>query len=45
MWMPAAMGMHWVGDLMLECEVEVQGEDGALDARSGRRGQAFSLYL
>ena len=27
---PAAMGMHWVGDLMLECEVEIKGEDGAL---------------
>ncbi len=26
----AAMGMHWVGDLMVECEVEVKGEDGAL---------------
>ena len=26
----AAMGMHWVGDLMLDCEVEVQSDRGEL---------------
>ena len=26
----AALGMHWVGDLMLECEAEVKSESGEL---------------
>ena len=41
---PDKLGVHWVGDLMVEADVDVQASQGRAAARSRRRRQAFHLH-
>ena len=36
------LGLHWVGDLMVEADVEVDGSEGRVDRRPGRRRASIS---
>ncbi len=42
---PAALGLHWVGDLTLDCEVDVQGTDGELLLNLCKGGRQFRCTI
>lgn len=38
---PSALGMHWVGDLVLDCELEVRGEGGEVTLELVKAGNRY----
>jgi signal peptidase I len=42
---PQALGMHWVGDLMLDCEFEVRNDQGTLMLDLVKGGRHFGCQI
>ncbi len=42
---PDARGLHWVGDLILDCEVDVQGDSGSLLLDLVKGGRRFGCTI